>query len=164
MLRQRVLVIGIGNAFRGDDAVGLFAAQQIQAMNLPDVSVVQATGDGAALMETWRGAETVVLIDAVQSGALAGTIYRFDACVESLPCRFFHYSTHAFSLAEAIELARVLNQLPPRLTVYGIEGRSFGAGVDICDEVIRAAQLVVQEATQEILALHKPLLQRGARH
>lgn len=152
---DEVLVIGVGNALRSDDAAGLYAARQIQAENLPGIAVVEASGEGARLIEACQGADTVIVIDAVQSGARAGTIYHFDARVDSLPSRFFHYSTHAFGVAEAIELARVLNELPPHLSVYGIEGQSFAAGVGLCDEVRQAAQIVAQEVTQEILALYK---------
>jgi hypothetical protein len=35
---------------------------------------------------------------------------------------------HHFGLAEAVELARVLDRLPPRLWIYGIEGRQSEQG------------------------------------
>ena len=148
----RVLIIGVGNAYRSDDAVGLIAARQIAARQPPNVEVVEASGDGAALIETWRDAEVVVLIDAVRAtrGALPGTIFRFDARAESLPAHFFHYSTHAFSVAEAIELARALDQLPPRLIVYGVEGKHFEAGEGLSIEVERAAASVVRRVRRHI--------------
>jgi hydrogenase maturation protease len=71
------------------------------------------SGDGAALMEVWRGEETVIIIDAVKSGALPGTIRRFDARAQPIPKDAFRCSTHAFGVAEAIELARALARLPP---------------------------------------------------
>ncbi len=157
LTRPRVLIIGVGNAYRSDDAVGLFAARQMQVgarspRPWPNVTIVEASGEGTALIEMWQDADTVILIDAVQSGALAGTIHRFDARAESLPVHFFHYSTHAFSVAQAIELARVLDQLPPRLIVYGIEGKEFGNGVKLSDEVIYAAQTVVADVARDILS------------
>lgn len=146
----RVLVVGVGNAYRSDDAVGLIAARQIAARQLPNVQAVEARGEGAALIEAWRDAEVVIEIDAVRSGVKPGTIFRFDARAESLPAHFFHYSTHAFSVAEAVELARVLNQLPPRVVVYGIEGKLFDAGVGLSMEVERAAQSVVSRVMRHI--------------
>lgn len=145
-----VLVIGIGNEYRGDDGAGLVVARRIKELNLPDVRMLEAGGEGAALMEAWQGAEAAILIDAVYSGGTPGTVYRFDARTESIPAKFFHYSTHAFSVAEAIELARALNQLPPRLIVYGIEGLRFDAGVGLSAEVERATQEVVRRALREM--------------
>jgi hydrogenase maturation protease len=43
--------------------------------------------------------------------------------------------THAFGLATAVELARVLGQLPKRLTVVGIEAASFAQGTTLSPEV-----------------------------
>ncbi|HKC86245.1 MAG TPA: hypothetical protein VKG02_09745 [Blastocatellia bacterium] len=42
-------------------------------------------------------------------------------------------------MAEAIELARALGNIPQRLMVYGIEGKNFAAGVGLSAEVEKAA-------------------------
>ena len=122
------LVIGLGNAYRGDDGVGLVVTRRLRELALPNVTVREESGEGAALIEAWKNSDTVILVDAVQSGAAPGTVHRLDASRAPVPLRFFHYSTHAFSVAEAVELARALNQLPPRVILYGIEGRDFSAG------------------------------------
>jgi hydrogenase maturation protease len=144
------LVIGIGNEYRHDDTVGLIVARRLREKNLDGVKVLELSGEGAALIEAWRDAETVILVDAVHSGAAPGTIFRFAARQQSIPTTFFHYSTHAFSVAEAIELARTLNQLPSRLIVYGIEGKDFAAGEGTSPEVEQAASRVVDSITEEL--------------
>ncbi len=149
---MKILIIGVGNEYRSDDAAGLIAARRIRDSFPERVSVREQSGEGAALIEAWQGIESVILIDAVQAGGAPGTIYRFEAHAEPIPARFFHYSTHAFSVAEAIELARKLNQLPSRLIVYGIEGRDFGAGIGLSIEVERAVQEVARRAGEELAA------------
>jgi hydrogenase maturation protease len=121
-------------------------------MALPDVVVVEHSGDGTALMQTWRGAQRVFIVDAVSSRSAPGTIRRFDARDETIPTRFFHYSTHAFSLAEGLELARVLGQLPPRLVVYGVEGRDWSPGGELSEPVARAALEVAEAIVEELTA------------
>ena len=148
--KHLILIIGIGNAYRGDDAVGLRVAQHLKKQTLDHVNILEESGDGVALMESWKDADTVILIDAVYSGDNPGTIHRFNACTQPIPIKFFHYSTHAFGVAEAIELARVLNQLPPHLIVYGIEGKCFDAGVELSFEVEKAAQEIVIRVQQDI--------------
>lgn len=152
---MKTLVIGVGNEYRGDDAVGLIVARRIRAESSARVSVREESGEGVALMEAWQGIESIILIDAVQAGGAPGTIYRFEAHAEPMPVRFFHYSTHAFSVAEAIELARKLNQLPARLIVYGIEGRDFEAGIGLSTEVEQAAQEVARRAGEELLRMEE---------
>ena len=144
------LVIGLGNAFRGDDGVGRVVARRLREIALPGVTVREESGEGAALMEAWMDAGAVILVDAVQSGAAPGTIHRLDATRTPVPSRFFHYSTHAFSVAEAVELARALNQLPPRLILYGIEGGDFTAGEQLSPEVAAAVDELLPRIRQEI--------------
>jgi hydrogenase maturation protease len=143
------LIIGIGNEYRRDDAAGLIVARRLRKLVPNEINIIEQSGEGAVLMETWKGAENVVLIDAVHSGAAPGTIFRFKAHAQPLPTKFFHYSTHAFSIAEAIELARALKQLPPSLVVYGIEGKSFAAGVGLSAEVEKAVREVAERIQQE---------------
>ncbi len=140
---MEVLLIGCGNEYRSDDAVGLIVARLAKERTTERNTVREESGEGAALMDLWRGVQTVILIDAVCSGGGAGTINRIEAHRERLPAKFFSCSTHAFGVAEAVELARVLNQLPTRLIVYGIEGKSFAQGIGLSPEVSEAADRVV---------------------
>ena len=148
-----ILVIGIGNGYRSDDGVGLVIARELRARSLPHMQIIECSGDGTALMETWEAASTVILIDAASSAAAPGTIYRFDASTQSIPMGFSFHSTHAFGVAEAIGLARALQQLPPCLIMYAVEGESFSAGVGLSPEVAEAAQKVVEQVTQEVQRL-----------
>ena len=62
-----------------------------------------------------------------------------------LPADEFRPSTHAFGLAEAIRLARMLDRLPQELTVYGIEAAHFSAGAPPSAAVLEGAQRVVDK-------------------
>ena len=144
------LVIGLGNDFRRDDGAGRVAARRVRELAGGAVRIIEESGEGAALMDAWRGAELVILIDAVHSGAAPGTIHRLDARAQPIPSNFFHYSTHAFSVAEAVELARALDQLPPRLIVHGIEGKDFTSGEGLSPEVAAAVEQVAQTVKGEL--------------
>lgn len=148
--KKKVLIIGVGNRYRQDDGVGPYLIARLKTELADLADLVERSGEGAQLMETWKNYATVYLIDAVSSGQKPGTIHRFDATQEKLPQNFFHYSTHAFSVAEAVELARALNELPPRLIIYGIEGKTFTSGQGLSKEVEKAALLVEQSLLQEI--------------
>lgn len=143
-------VIGTGNAFRGDDGVGLVVAQRLRRMALPEVTVLEQSGEGAALLEAWEDAGQVIVVDAVSSGARPGTIHRLEVTGQPLPAHFSGGSTHAFGLAEAVELARQLDRLPPRLVIYGIEGKSFDLGRGLSAEVSAAVQNVIKQISQDL--------------
>lgn len=138
-----VLCIGIGNLYRQDDAVGLRVAAALRAQNLPGITVIEHSGEGASLMDIWQEFSAVILIDALASGAEPGTVRQLAVHDAPIPSRYFAYSTHAFGLAEALEMARSLNTLPARCVVFGIEGARFGFGTDLTPEVEQAAQALV---------------------
>lgn len=148
-----ILLIGVGNQYRSDDGVGLTAIHMLKTKVLPeDTLLLESSGDGAELIELWRTARTAILIDAVSSGAKPGTIYRFDALKQQIPVQLSFPSTHAFSIAEVIELARVLGQIPPSLIVYAIEGQNFSSGIGLSPEVENAMLKVVEQVMQEVQA------------
>ncbi len=149
---KQIVVIGVGNEFRGDDAAGVIAARKIKKEKLPYVKVILQSGEGTALIESWKNADLVIIIDASRSNAEVGEIFRFDAQKQKLPKSFFNYSTHAFSVTESIELARVLNRLPPNLIVYAIEGKKFETGASLSPEVEKAIERICPRITAEILS------------
>ncbi len=148
--KSRTLVIGIGHPHRGDDAAGLVAAEALKRQALPGLAVCEATGEALSLMDRWQEADRIFLVDAVQSGAPAGTIHRFQCGRDPTPFEGYGTDTHGFGVAEAIELARTLNRLPPWLVVYGIEGVAFGVGDPLSPAVEAAAQEVVRRICAEV--------------
>jgi hydrogenase maturation protease len=144
---RRLRIVGLGNALRGDDAVGLAVARRLREL-APAADVIERSGEPAGLLEAFGdGAEEIVLVDAVSSGAPPGAVHRLDASVAALPIAA-GASTHGLGLAETIELGRALGRLPARLIVYGIEGRVFELGAPLSPEVAEAADAVVVELRQ----------------
>lgn len=147
------LVIGIGNPDRGDDGVGSVVARRIRARSYPGVSVMEQTGQAADLIGVWQALNPskVYVVDAMSSGAAPGTIRRFDVQDAPLPAAFRSgTSTHDLGLVQAVELARVLGCLPPRVIVYGIEGQCFDLGAALSAEVEAAALQTAEQIIQEI--------------
>jgi hydrogenase maturation protease len=150
-----VLVIGIGNEYAHDDAAGLLVARALKAQAAEGVEVLEQSGEGAALMELWRGVGAAIVIDAARSGAAPGTVQRFDAGCQPLPAETFRGSTHAFGLYQAVEVARSLHQLPPRLIVFAIEGRDFTAGIGLSAELEGAIPAAIAAVIREIAKISK---------
>lgn len=144
------VVIGIGNPLRGDDAAGVLVAERLLPRLPGGVEVVSCSEEPSRLMEAWEGAESVVLVDTVSSGAPPGTLHRFDAGDEAVPARTFHSSTHAIGIAETIELARALGRLPQRVRVYGIEAEGFTTGAALTPAVESAVAFVVNDVLHDL--------------
>lgn len=150
--QTRALVIGIGNAYRGDDAAGLAVAAGVRAARRPGVEAIEFEGEPVSLLETWDGAGTVYLADAVWSGEPPGQVHRFDVADGMPPEPLRHRGTHTFSVGDTIELARAVGRLPPRLIVYGIEGGTFETGVPLTLPVQTAVAAVVSRVLAELAA------------
>jgi hydrogenase maturation protease len=144
----KAVVVGVGNAVRGDDAAGLAVAERVRRDAPRGVDVVECEQEPTRLLDAWDGADLALVVDASLSGAGAGSVRRFDATAEPIPSRTFRSSTHAFGIGDAVELGRALGRLPARVVVYGIEGLDFALGSGLSEPVAG----VVDEVAQAVLA------------
>jgi len=144
------LIIGLGNAFRGDDGVGLLVARRLRQLTLPGLFIQELSGEGTALLEAWGSADRVIIVDAVSSGSEPGIIHQIEVDDRPLPAHFSGSSSHTFGLAEAVELGRRLDRLPASLIIYGIEGKSYALGEGLSPEVEAAANRLVKQLAQEL--------------
>lgn len=145
-----ILLVGIGNDFRRDDGVGLVVARALKARNLSGTTVVETNEAGVGLLELWRGADRVFIVDAVRSGAAPGFLHTIDLDTHVLPADLTASSSHALGLANTIELARALDCLPPALIIYGIEGQAFGLGEGLSPEVARRLPAIIEAIVQQL--------------
>jgi len=149
--RPRCIVIGIGNPDRGDDGVGRAVARSLQGRLPPKVAIVEQDGEATSLMACFDGVRTAYLIDACASvAARPGSVQRFDVSGTPLPQGAFTLSTHGLGLAEAIELARALGQLPPRCIVYAVEAGTVEPGAPLSPPVAAAVETVGARLCAEI--------------
>jgi len=151
-----IIVVGVGNPFRGDDGIGPLIAQKLKEKKLPETVNITEEGQGISIMESWSGASMVIIIDAMHSGDIPGKIRRFDACRKPLPKVFFPCSTHHFGIAETVELARVIHRLPTSLIIYGIEGKDFKQGIGLSRVVLKASEEIEKRVLTDI---HKQIKQ-----
>ena len=147
----RLKVIGVGNAWRGDDAVGLLVARRLKAYQLPQVEIAECRGTVTAVREAWKDAAGVIVVDAVVSGGHPGAIYRFNAHGGGVPVQLSRsLSSHGWGVAEALALGNVFQELPPWLIIYGIEGKNFGPGQEVSPEVAAAIPEAARRIRREI--------------
>lgn len=142
---MKPLIVGCGTADRGDDAAGLVVARRLREIGF---EALEHSGDGLALMELWHGRELVILIDAVVTGAVPGSLGVWDAADARFVAEGFR-GTHAVGIADAVKLARVLGRMPARLYIYGIEARRFEPGAGLSAEV----EAAVEPVTRSIASL-----------
>ena len=144
-----ILLIGVGNPDRGDDCAGLEVVRRLEALRPPGLRLVRCSGNALELLDLWRGWQRVVVVDAALGGGHPGAVNRFRVGTRRLPWYLRSGSTHSWGVAEAVEMARALGELPEEVVVYAIEGRYFGLHRGLRPEVRAAAAEVAQCVIRE---------------
>ena len=142
------LVVGVGNADRGDDGAGPAVARQVQDRGLPGVRVLPQAEPMDLLVEDGVGEDVVVVVDAARSGEPAGTVVVVDARADRLPPSSGAGSTHALGLDTVVELLDTLDRMPHRLLLVTVAGACFEPGAALSPEVVAA----LPDAVDRVLA------------
>jgi len=149
-------VLGIGSPF-GDDRLGwevIDLLQQNASINryIPHyLQLVSSDRPGLHLLELMRGATTVFLVDAVNVGAAVGTLHYFVQ--EEIEVLDDALSTHAIGIAEAIRMGAVLNDLPPNISLYGLEIGEVQIQPRLSGPIRQAIDVLSERLVRDILLL-----------
>ncbi len=155
---MKILIAGVGNVLRGDDGFGVVVAQSLLNSNnfSADVDIFEAGIAGIAFVqELMNGYDALIIADAVDRGATAGTVFVFEPEIkeeETSPLDF-HRSladAHYTEPTKVLTLARALDVLPPKIFVVGCQPAGydeFGA------EMSQPVSLAVEVAVERIKSL-----------
>lgn len=155
-VRHRLLIIGCGNVLRGDDAAGPVLVRRLWDRSVLGDDVVLADGgtSGMDVAFKMRDADRVIVVDAAQTGAEPGTIFRVPASqiVEVPPVSGF--GSHDFRWDHAIAIGRWLlgSRMPEDITVYLVEGGSYELGEPLSEAVDRALERVADQIVAEAVS------------
>jgi hydrogenase maturation protease len=149
--RPRLIVLGCGNPFAGDDNVGLELVHRLRARGGYGCEFRDLPEGGLDLLELFDCADILLLVDAVVSGAPPGTLHLVPLpSRDVVPRALAAVSSHGWGLDEAFRLALALGRRVPRLLLLGVELESVAQGT------WRTAPV---DAALEVAIDHFPLLQ-----
>jgi hydrogenase maturation protease len=141
------VVIGVGNRWRRDDAAGLAVIDGLRDRVVDGVILVESDGEPTRLLDAFALAPRVVMVDAVVTGAVPGSIHRFTD--QDLPNQMgIGQSSHLVQLVETIELGKLLDKLPSGLVLIGIEATDFDNGEGMTPAVAAS----IADAVETVLA------------
>jgi hydrogenase maturation protease len=157
---RRLKVIGIGQSLRGDDAIGIIIVEEWRKncstyIEENGIKVETSSLPGVGLIDILAGFETVIFVDAVQTGfELPGTIFKLR---EKQLASFVSSakSAHGWGVAESLKLGRELraDEMPETVRILGVEAAQFEMGADISEaikekipEIIDTLQSMAEEA------------------
>lgn len=134
--KRRTIVVCIGNELIADDAVGFEVYQRLSgvAARLEYLGVC-----GIDLLELLEGETDMIVVDAVELGAPAGTVHVLPW--ERVPATGAEITAHMLGLKETMEIGRILypERVPERVTLVGVEGRCFNRTREFMTPKVEAA-------------------------
>ncbi len=148
--KKPVLVLGVGNTIQMDDGVGVHVANRLMALDLPDeVEVVDGGILGVDLLSIIEGCRRMIVIDAVDAGMEAGTLFRFtpaDMVDDLIPAQ----SLHQVGLLETLQMAALLGRAPEETVIFGVQPGEVDWGLTLTEAVEAKLDLLVDKVTDEI--------------
>ena len=140
------LIIGYGNALRGDDGAGYIAAELLRdRIHRPETEILSQPQLLPELMEPISRSAHVIFIDASVSGR-AGKVNRIPLRPAPACARATHHATPEALLAGA----QSLYGHTPEATLYTIPGRNFEVGQELTPSVRRAVNQLVATLEREL--------------
>ncbi|CUT05664.1 hydrogenase maturation protease, partial [Candidatus Kryptonium thompsonii] len=99
---KNFLIVGVGNVFRGDDAVGILIARFLKRCFKENVKIIGVETSFDELIQFFGDYDLIIFIDAIKSGEKPGKIYRLKFGVDKIPAQLEFFSTHSVGLIEYI--------------------------------------------------------------
>ncbi len=134
----------------GDEAVGPLCAAALAERKIPAVTL---QGSASELLEAWREARHVILVDAIVSGAQPGTLHRMRYGEPGFQPERARSCARGPGLAQAVQLASSLHCMPETLVLIGLEGGDFEWASTVSAEVAAAMPALVDAVAREWQAL-----------
>jgi len=144
--QPKILIAGVGNELRQDDAFGVLLAQKLQeeAFFPSSVRVMEIGSAGIHLVQQlFDGYDVLILLDIVKWGGSAGTIHFKEVDVKDISQlppdekNEFLADMHYINPLKALMMAKAINVLPKQVIFLGCESEEheeIGIGVSAAVE------------------------------
>lgn len=148
----RTLILGIGNAIMSDEAAGIRALERFDALHGadPDLTCLDGGTLSFTLAEPIGAADQLVVFDAAQFHAGAGTVRRLEGDEMDSFIRSGKLSVHEVGLADLFDMNRLSGDLPARRALVGIEPETLGWGMELSPKVAAAIPQAVALAKETL--------------
>jgi hydrogenase maturation protease len=147
----RTLVLGVGNVLLGDEGVGIHAIRRFLEGSLPPhVDVVDGGTAGVDLLGLIDGYGKVIIIDAVDAGEPAGSLFRFTP--EDTPAGDTEaaLSLHQTDVLEILRLGKYLGQDLPRVVIYGVQPETMDWNTSLSPAVEKQIEPLLDAVRREL--------------
>jgi len=155
---MKILVAGMGNILRGDDGFGIRVVAKLSEISklLAGVEIYEAGIGGIALVqELMNGYDALIVVDAVEKGGEAGTIYVIEPLehqteIDNEKLHESMVDMHYADPSKVLLMAKALNVCPPKVFLVGCQPEYVDDAVEGLRPLVERA---VPQAVKEVLSL-----------
>jgi hydrogenase maturation protease len=143
-MRSKTVLIGLGNILLRDEGLGVHLVQHLQANHSFPSHVTLLDGGtlGLDLLPYLDEVGCLVLVDAVDVDSPPGTIVRWED--NDIPASLsVKMSPHQIGLADLLVAASLIDTLPERVILWGMQPAVIEPGLELSPEV-EAAMLELE--------------------
>jgi hydrogenase maturation protease len=147
------VVIGLGSPLMADDGLGLVALATLRKGRAfePEPEYVDGGTWGMNLLPIIEGAERLIFLDAIRSGASPGAVVELDR--EQLPRGLgIKLSPHQIDLQEVLALAELRGRLPQESVAMGLEPERVELGCELGPAVVRGLDALLERVEARLNA------------
>jgi hydrogenase maturation protease len=148
-----ILVLGLGNLLLSDDGLGLRLLETLAAEGSA-AEFLDGGTQGLALLSHLANRRALIILDAVALGAPPGTVHVLKG--DSISAHHA-VTAHGSNALELLAAARLLGDLPPSVTIIGIEPACIATGIGLSPaveaalpEALARARTVLESAIHEV--------------
>jgi hydrogenase maturation protease len=148
---QGTAVIGLGNVVLSDDGVGVHAVQRLSERHqvTDGVELVEGGTAGLLLLPLLADAHRVIIVDAIDTGAPAGTLVRLDG--DDWASAFeVRMTPHDVGLIDLLGAAQLSGAWPEQLVLHGVQPASTAIGTELSAPVAAALDPLVDAVAAEL--------------
>ncbi len=145
------LVLGVGNVLLRDEGIGVRAVEELQRRyRFPeDVEVLDGGTSGIELLRFFDDVDHLIIIDAISAGHPPGSVLRVEG--DDVPATFeTRITPHQLGLSDLLATARLTDQMPGHLVLFGVEPKSLESGVGFTPEVEGALDKLLVHVVEEL--------------
>ncbi|HRF55790.1 MAG TPA: HyaD/HybD family hydrogenase maturation endopeptidase [Campylobacterales bacterium] len=153
-MKERNLLIGVGNVLFMDEGVGVYAAKYLENNYSFDDSLEIMDGGvlGFKLMALFQEYDNVIILDTVSIEDAPGSVYRLPA-EELLGLGSYRKTAHEVEIVEMLEICSMLEKMA-NVVIIGIVPKDIeSVKNDMTSEILSGFELFISTALAELSAL-----------
>ena len=148
---MNTIIVGIGSEILCDDGVGIHVIRQLRLQPIAaSVNMIELGTAGLSILDTVKGFERLIVIDAIQTGAKPGTIHILTG--DDIARATHLGPSHEADLPTVLALGRVLGSdvIPSDVVVFAIEAEDISTFSEELTPAVAEAVPNVVEKIEEL--------------